>query len=444
LAHGFARARFEECGHDFLIAFSCKGRGVCPSCNARRMAETAAHLVDQVFPPLPVRQWVLSVGKRLRYFLQHDREAISAVLHMLLRVIEESGREACPGGMSGVGTRASEVFLVFVSRGTRNSDFQNAEIGSARLCSKFLDGKLIVPVVIDDVEVPRPIADLDCLLASHRDPVESANEIDEAIKRRVPRVRLLISHSHRDEDLASRLVDVITSGLHVPAGELRCTSVPGYQLDLGTMAPEALRRELGSAASVVAILTPNSLSAEWVLFELGSAWANAKVAIPLLVGGLADKDIPGPFRGAAGGRLDPAVTLDHLIDQLEKGLGWPQRTDLPARKKRYDLVEYVKSKTFPRDPIEEESKASFAAKRVRISANQGKVLDYITAKQGTRSHIPQDELAKKFTDLETSFYYRLEQLRLLGFVERITTGELHGDPAYGWRLSDRYRREVGV
>ena len=50
LAHGFARARCGECGHDFLIAFSCKGRGVCPSCNARRMVETAAHLVDQVFP----------------------------------------------------------------------------------------------------------------------------------------------------------------------------------------------------------------------------------------------------------------------------------------------------------------------------------------------------------------------------------------------------------
>jgi hypothetical protein len=43
------------------MAFSCKGRGVCPSCNTRRMAETAAHLTDHVFPRLPVRQWVLSV-----------------------------------------------------------------------------------------------------------------------------------------------------------------------------------------------------------------------------------------------------------------------------------------------------------------------------------------------------------------------------------------------
>ena len=65
----FAHARCGYCGHDFLVAFSCKGRGVCPSCTTPRMAETAAHLSDHVFPRLPVRQWVLSVPKRLRYFL---------------------------------------------------------------------------------------------------------------------------------------------------------------------------------------------------------------------------------------------------------------------------------------------------------------------------------------------------------------------------------------
>ena len=57
------------------------------------MVETAAHLVDQVFPPLPVRQWVLAVPKRLRYFLQRDSEALGAVLHILLRVIEARLRQ---------------------------------------------------------------------------------------------------------------------------------------------------------------------------------------------------------------------------------------------------------------------------------------------------------------------------------------------------------------
>ena len=37
LAHGFAWARCGECGHDFVIAFSCKGRGGCPSCAAKQI-----------------------------------------------------------------------------------------------------------------------------------------------------------------------------------------------------------------------------------------------------------------------------------------------------------------------------------------------------------------------------------------------------------------------
>lgn len=89
-AHGFARARCDDCGHDFLVAFSCKGRGVCPSCTTRRMAETAAHLTDHVFPRLPVRQWVLSVPKRLRYFMQRDSVVLGMVLRIFLRVIEQT------------------------------------------------------------------------------------------------------------------------------------------------------------------------------------------------------------------------------------------------------------------------------------------------------------------------------------------------------------------
>jgi hypothetical protein len=88
LAYGFARARCPDCGHDFLVAFSCKGRGLRPSCNAWRMAETAAHLVDRVFPPLPVRQWVLSVPKRLRWYLEREPRAVSAVLEKPEKPVE--------------------------------------------------------------------------------------------------------------------------------------------------------------------------------------------------------------------------------------------------------------------------------------------------------------------------------------------------------------------
>ena len=67
LARGFLRLHCDACGRDRLLAFSCKGRALCPSCGGRRMADTAAYLVDCVLPEVPVRQWVLTLPYPLRY-----------------------------------------------------------------------------------------------------------------------------------------------------------------------------------------------------------------------------------------------------------------------------------------------------------------------------------------------------------------------------------------
>lgn len=96
-AHGFARARCGDCAHDFLIAFLCKGCGVCPSCTTRRMAETAAHLADHVFSRLPVCQWVLSVPKSPRYFVQREGADLNTALRILLRVVQHSLVGHCTG-----------------------------------------------------------------------------------------------------------------------------------------------------------------------------------------------------------------------------------------------------------------------------------------------------------------------------------------------------------
>ena len=61
------------------------------------MVETAAHLTDHVFPRLPVRQWVLPVPKRLRYFMQRDGAALNMVLRIFLRSIAQSLQAHCAG-----------------------------------------------------------------------------------------------------------------------------------------------------------------------------------------------------------------------------------------------------------------------------------------------------------------------------------------------------------
>jgi len=93
-AHGFARAECETCGDELLLSFSCKLRGICPSCNARRMSNTAAHLIDHVIAPdLTLRQWVLTVPFELRLLLAAKPETLSAIGRIFVQEIQRWQRE---------------------------------------------------------------------------------------------------------------------------------------------------------------------------------------------------------------------------------------------------------------------------------------------------------------------------------------------------------------
>ena len=87
VAHGFLRVRCGDCAHEKLVAFSCKRRGFCPACGARRMAETAPHLVDHVMPQVPVRQWVISFPIPLRHLLATQPQLLSPVLQVIHRAL---------------------------------------------------------------------------------------------------------------------------------------------------------------------------------------------------------------------------------------------------------------------------------------------------------------------------------------------------------------------
>ena len=88
------RLRRDACAAGRLAACSCKGRGVGPSCNARRMVEVAAHLINHALPPLPVPQCVFALPKRIRPFLPHNPSPAGDVLRVLLRGIRTTLRRA--------------------------------------------------------------------------------------------------------------------------------------------------------------------------------------------------------------------------------------------------------------------------------------------------------------------------------------------------------------
>jgi hypothetical protein len=70
------------------------------------MAERAAHLVDRVFPEVPVRQWVVSLPLRVRYAVAWDHGLCRAVVGVALRAIlgslrTRARRQGVAGGRGG-------------------------------------------------------------------------------------------------------------------------------------------------------------------------------------------------------------------------------------------------------------------------------------------------------------------------------------------------------
>ena len=84
---GFVRTACRTCGDELRVPFSCKGRGFCPSCMGRRMAEGAALLVDHVLPAVGYRQWVLSFAGRMAVRLGYDQTLLAKVAEAFARAV---------------------------------------------------------------------------------------------------------------------------------------------------------------------------------------------------------------------------------------------------------------------------------------------------------------------------------------------------------------------
>jgi len=138
LAHGFLRLHCDACGNDRLVPFSCKRRGFCPSCGGRRMADTAAHLVDCVLPEVPIRQWVLTLPYPLRYRCAYDAALTGEVFRAFLRALISALRRrtksqwAIPHGQSGSVT----VIQRFGSALNLNVHFHTLALDGVYTCDK--------------------------------------------------------------------------------------------------------------------------------------------------------------------------------------------------------------------------------------------------------------------------------------------------------------------
>ena len=112
LHFGFARVRCSgsECGHEMFVPFSCRQRCLCPSCHQKRALLLAERIAHQICLPVPHRQYVWTIPKRLRIYFRYDRRLLGRLSSLAWETIVETYRDltgapdALPGMIAGIQT----------------------------------------------------------------------------------------------------------------------------------------------------------------------------------------------------------------------------------------------------------------------------------------------------------------------------------------------------
>jgi len=76
LQGGFARIRCPKCRREHLLAFSCRTRNLCSSCQAKRSVLFAEKLTTEILAPVPHRHWTFSIPRVLRGLVERDRKLL--------------------------------------------------------------------------------------------------------------------------------------------------------------------------------------------------------------------------------------------------------------------------------------------------------------------------------------------------------------------------------
>ena len=167
---------------------------------------------------------------------------------------------------------------------------------------------------------------------------------------------VLISHSSKDQQLASALIDFLRSGLGLLPRQIRCTSVDGYRLPAGVHTDTQLRDEVKSSKVLVGLITANSLASPYVMFELGARWGAGAVMIPLLAGVTADQ-LRGPLSGMNALMCSSEEQLHQALEEIGGYLGLEVQSAAAYLKQLRSVMQQVPDLTAPTTRMGAQTKA---------------------------------------------------------------------------------------
>jgi hypothetical protein len=206
LQGGFARIRCPDCRSEHLLAFSCRTRNFCGSCQAKRAALFAEKLTGEILAPVPHRHWTFTVPKALRGLFERER----SLLGLLSRT-------------------AYDAILKTYQALFRRTDVRPGCVTSIQTFGAFASNfnPHVHAIVTDGVFTPQR-------------EFLSLCSLDTAAICEVFR-RLLLRRLHAEERLSQRFMDNLLSWVH-----------PGFSVFAGPPIPPEDRQQLEQLARYIA------------------------------------------------------------------------------------------------------------------------------------------------------------------------------------------------
>lgn len=133
-------------------------------------------------------------------------------------------------------------------------------------------------------------------------------------------IDIFISHGSADKEIAKALTYLLRLALNIPAERIRCTTVPGSGLPIGSSTPDQLRQDIADAKIFIGLITPSSLQSLYVLLEIGARWGSREDLVLLLAAGADLTGLSDPFRSINALRCDDREHVHQLVDEIARRL----------------------------------------------------------------------------------------------------------------------------
>ena len=136
-------------------------------------------------------------------------------------------------------------------------------------------------------------------------------------------IDVFISHSSDDVELVKMLIDLIRKAFNIPSKKIRCTSIAGYRLPLGSNTSSTLRNEVNESKVFIGVITPNSIKSVFTMFEFGARWGSRLAFLPIICDKSGFDLLSGPLTDINAANANEKDSIQEFLENLGRLLDIP-------------------------------------------------------------------------------------------------------------------------